>query len=265
MVLERRAPIQKLPSARWLEIPTVDVRRNLAMEEAIFWSNQGIAVRLWENQRSIIIGRGQYAPFETDLDYCTANEIPVVRRFTGGGAVYNGPGNLNWSFFVTSAVDSGMVRFERGVREIFRMASAVVAEALKRLGVTAWLDEPNRILTAEGKVSGMAAFLTRDRLLCHGTLLLDADLVEAQLLTKPRELPVESKYVRSRPAGMANVGVDSGAFGRALREVLTGRDGVASAWSGEVENAEIELADGLMTKYSSRSWNLGDPFEVGGS
>ena len=245
-------------------MPTVDVRRNLAIEEAIFWSNQSVTVRLWENQRSVIIGRGQYAQFETDLDYCMANKIPVVRRFTGGGTVYNGPGDVNWSFFVTSAVESGMVRFERGVREIFRMASAVVVAALKRLGIIAWLDEPNRILTAEGKVSGMAAFLTRDRLLCHGTLLLNADLVEAQLLTKPRELPVESRYVRSRPAGMANLGVEADAFAKALGEVLSAHHGVAPAWKGEVEIVESELADELMSKYNSQSWNLGDPFEVAG-
>ncbi len=243
-------------------MPTVDVRRNLAMEEAIFWSNQCVTVRLWENQRSVIIGRGQYAPFETDLDYCTSNAIPIVRRFTGGGAVYNGPGDINWSFFVTSEVDSGKVRFERGVREIFGMASAVVVEALHRLGIRAWLDEPNRILTEEGKVSGMAAFLTRERLLCHGTLLLNADLEEAELLTMSKKLPGESRYVRSRHARMANLGVKSGAFAQALREVLSERAGVASSWIGELKGAEVEMADGLMPKYNSQSWNLGDPFAV---
>jgi lipoate---protein ligase len=266
---EQGALQERLPLARrrWLEMQgVVDVHKNMALEEAIFWSTEGFTIRLWENQKSVIIGRGQYAPYETDLEYCISNKVPLVRRFTGGGAIYNGPGNVNWSLFVTEGVGMGPARFERGVREIFRMGGDVVIGALRELGIRAWLDAPNRIFTAEGKVSGMAAFLTKSRLLCHGTLLLNADLEEAQRLTKPRDLSAESRYVRSRHVKIANLGIEVASFRKVLREVLemqSGRDG-AELGIGGPTSAEIEMADKLVSKYKSREWNLGDPFAVGG-
>jgi lipoate-protein ligase A len=159
----------------------------------------------------------------------------------------------------------GPVRFERGVREIFRMGAEVVTGALRELGIRAWLDAPNRIVTAEGKVSGMAAFLTKSRLLCHGTLLLNADLEEAQRLTKPRDLPVETRYVRSRHVKIANLGVEVASFGKVLREVIGMSGGECmELGTSEPTSAEIEMADELVSKYKSREWNLGDPFAVGG-
>ncbi len=78
------------------------------------------------------------------------------------------------------------------------MAADLVVEAAASCGVRAWLEEPNRILSADGKVSGMAAYLSRDGLLCHGTLLLDADLEEAAALTQPSGVELERRYTRSR-------------------------------------------------------------------
>ncbi len=216
---------------------------------------------VWENERSIIIGRGQYAHYETDLDRCTSKMIPVVRRFTGGGAVYNGPGNVNWSFFATPSSGPGRIGFEWNVRGIFRMSSSVIVEALSRLGVRAWLEEPNKICTIEGKVSGMAAFLTKERLLCHGTLLLNADLSEAQLLTTPSGEGVAKRYVRSAHTPIANLGIDRGSFVVNLREVLSRDLGGFSVASGPEKN-EIDMAEQLRAKYMSQSWNLGDPFSA---
>jgi len=73
---------------------------NLALEEVLFLGLRVSTLRIWSNQKSVIIGRAQLAEFETNLEYCRGAGIPIVRRFTAGGAVYNGPGNLNWSFFV---------------------------------------------------------------------------------------------------------------------------------------------------------------------
>ncbi len=259
MTAETSTPLGMRTSIRWRASGTADARRNLASEEAIFWSQEGTTVRLWENERSVIIGRGQYATYETDIDYCLRERIPVVRRFTGGGAVYNGPGNLNWSIFATSGTDSGRIRLERDVVAIFRMASSVVIDALGRLGIGAWLAEPNRIVTAEGKVSGMAAFLTRGRLLCHGTLLLDADIEEAQRLTTPRETSAQSRYVRSRQARMANLGISADSFGESMRDVIL-EDDCQLVVADRPETAEVESTEKLMAKYCSDSWNLGDPF-----
>ncbi len=260
MIAETSTPLGTRTSIGWRAGGTADARRNLATEEAIFWSHEGTTVRLWENERSVIIGRGQYAAHETDIDHCLRERIPVVRRFTGGGAVYNGPGNMNWSIFVTRGADRGRIRFEREVFAIFRMASSVVIDALGRLGIKAWLDEPNRIVTAEGKVSGMAAFLTRERLLCHGTLLLDADIGEAQRLTTPREISTHSRYVRSRQAKMANLSISGDSFEESMKGLILEDDGHLLAAADRPQAAEIESTERLMAKYCSDSWNLGDPF-----
>ena len=181
---------------------------NLALEEAMLRENRGLILRLWTNERSVVIGRAQLAQYETDLEYCTRQSVPVVRRVTAGGTVYNGPGNINWSLFVGREFSRGGIRYIWGVGELFRMAAGVVTEASRRCGVRTWLEEPNRILSDGGKVSGMAAYVSRDGLLCHGTFLLSADLEEAKRLTEPAAKTLERRYTRSRSMRMANTGIE---------------------------------------------------------
>jgi lipoate-protein ligase A len=94
---------------------------NLALEEALLRGNDGLLLRLWGNERSVIIGRAQLARFETDVERCAREEIPIVRRVTAGGAIYNGSGNINWSLFVGREFKGGGIRYTWGVREVFRM------------------------------------------------------------------------------------------------------------------------------------------------
>lgn len=248
---------------RRLATSIMDAHANLALEEAIFRLNRGVTVRVWGNERSVIVGRAQLAAYETDLDRCATAGVPVVRRFTAGGAVYNGPGNLNWSLVTERGHEHGPIRFAWDVRGVFRMGASVIVETLRRLGVEARLDEPNRIVTREGKVSGMAAYLSREALLCHGTILLKADLEEAAALTKPRGCEVEKKYVRSRDATMANAGVDGELFIRTLWEVLD-EGGEERSPLENPSPQELSLARKLEEKYRDSDWNLGDPFLYGG-
>jgi len=233
---------------------------NLALEEAMLRENRGLTVRLWTNEKSIIIGRAQLARFETDLDYCTRAGIPVVRRVTAGGTVFNGPGNVNWSLFVGRGFSAGDIRYIWGVAELFKMGAGVVTDASDRCGVKTWLDPPNRILSAGGKVSGMAAYISRDGLLCHGTFLLSADLEEAKRLTDPAEKTLERRYTRSRAMKMANTGIELGSFIASVRDVVAekiGRELVADV----PRESEVRVMESLMEKYRSQAWNLGDPFE----
>lgn len=245
---------------RRLETRIRDAHTNLALEEAIFTLNESRTVRVWGNERSVIIGRAQLAKFETDMEYCENERIPVVRRFTAGGAVYNGPGNLNWSIFLRNGSAVGKTGVGDGARGVFRTSASIIVEVLRRLGIQARLEEPNRIVTEEGKVSGMAAYLSRERVLCHGTLLLRANLEEASALTSPKRIQIDPKYVRSREARMANLGIKESSFIKGLWEVL--QDG-SDEDSGldELSGEELQLAERL-TKYRDREWNLGDPFKV---
>lgn len=234
---------------------------NMALEEAIFLRNEGLVVRVWENSESVIIGRAQLAEFETDVAYCRKNGIPVVRRFTAGGAVYNGPGNVNWSVFVGRDAAGGALRYDSSPYAIFRTASGPIISALAALGVDARLNPPNSLVTDEGKISGMAAYVSRKGFLCHGTLLVDADLERVKALTTPARDVLQRRYTRSRDVKTVNAGVEVDSFIRMLVGTL-GEETKLQVKDRPLLRSEEELARDLVEKkYAREEWNLGDPFE----
>jgi len=238
------------------------VYENLALEESMLRQNGGLTVRLWTNERSVIIGRAQLARYETDVEHCIESGIPVVRRITAGGTVYHGPGNVNWSLFVGREFARGELRYVWGVGEIFSMAAALVTEASARCGVKTWQDEPNRILSDEGKVSGMAAYISRDGLLCHGTFLLQADLREARMLTEPTRVALARKYTRSRSMRMANTGIGLTSFIAAFRDVTNEKIGRETE-ATQPRESEKQMMRELLVKYKDSAWTMGDPFDEG--
>ena len=245
---------------RFLSASCTDPYADFALEEAIFRGLNRVTARVWRNNLSVIIGRAQLASLETDLAYCTKKRIPIVRRFTAGGAVYNGPGNINWSLFIPAWFDGSGLAFERDPRGVFRLASSVVVRALRNCGVESRFDLPNRIVNEEGKTCGMAAYISNRGLLCHGTLLASADLKEVERVTTPLREVAEQRYVRSNPAKMANTRVRYETFLREMKTVLEESGGCpfeASQPSAE----ELEMAKMLYDeRYGRDDWNLGDPF-----
>jgi lipoate---protein ligase len=237
---------------RLLQTVMGDPYSNVALEEALFLRFEGTVLRVWENQRSVVIGRAQRAEYETDIGYCRRHDIPIVRRFTGGGAVYNGPGNINWSFFVPALPGSGT-----DAKGAFRAFAGIVVRALGRCGVEAEFIPPNGIAVGGGKVSGLAAYMSKRGVLCHGTLLVAADLGEVVRVTTPRDERVERKYARSRNVRVANCGVGIGRF---VAE-LAGASGYELE-EGRVTQREETTLEALMGKYRSEGWNLGDPFQL---
>jgi lipoate---protein ligase len=239
---------------------------SLALEEALFLRNEGLTLRVWENSESVIIGRAQLARFETDVGYCQAHGIPIVRRFTAGGAVYNGPGNVNWSLFVARGVGSGgsggsgSLRYESSPHAIFRSASRPLLAALAASGVEGRLDPPNRIITADGKVSGMAAYVSRKGFLCHGTLLVGADLRRVKALTTPSADVIGRKYTRSHDMKTANVALDVDSFIHTLVSTLADETNlVLDKATPDVKELEL-MKELVAARYADEAWNLGDPF-----
>jgi lipoate---protein ligase len=235
---------------RLLEVTMEDPFANLALEEAIFSELGQPVLRVWENQESVVLGRAQMAGGETDLEYCASNGIPVVRRFTAGGAVYNGPGNLNWSFFVPRG------RFtEVGAKAVFESFAGVVVAALADNGFQARFSPPNGVSGRGGKVSGMAAYISRESVLCHGTLLHHADLEKVQRLTRPSEETLPRRYPRSRFTEVTNAEVSVVDF----VDRLADRSGLELRKS-RLTPREVSREAALEGKYRSSGWNLGDPF-----
>lgn len=142
--------------------------QELSLEEPLFY--------LWQNRSAVIIGLNQNASAEVNLDYLNNHNIALVRRVTGGGAVYHDLGNLNYTI-VGRAKD-----LDRDYPEYTRY----MLQALQALGVEAELSGRNDILVNGRKVSGYAKRVYKDRLMVHGTLMFDVDLeVLEQALNAP--------------------------------------------------------------------------------
>ena len=177
--------------------PSQDPAFNLALEETMLRRLRGPALMLWRNGPSIIIGRNQNAMAEIDCDAVRALKIPVIRRMTGGGAVYHDTGNLNYSCFADHSGDS-FARFD-----IF--AQPVIA-ALRSFGISSEFTGRNDILVHGKKVSGTAKMFVAGRVLFHGTLLFRTDISVLTRVLTPDPDKVSFKGIRSVSARVGNLG-----------------------------------------------------------
>jgi len=186
-----------------------DQAANLALEEALARAGPASPLlRIWQNAPCVVIGRAQRAAREVNLAACVASGVPVLRRASGGGAVYQDLGNLNISL-------AGPGR-EPGLAA---EAAALVAAVIARLGLAPRADERG-VFVGPAKVSGLASQLTGAGSLAHATLLVTtpAARVGAFLTPAPaRPHPTDSR--RSPVAALRDLGCDIGVAG-ARRAVL---------------------------------------------
>jgi lipoate---protein ligase len=175
-----------------------DPRINLAIEEYAL-KNLDINetyLLFYINEPSIIIGKNQNTIEEINTEYVESNRIKVVRRLSGGGAVYHDLGNLNFSFITKDDGES----FHN-----FRKFTEPVIEALKKLGVNAELSGRNDIEVEGRKISGNAQFSTRGRMFSHGTLLLNSEMDHVASALKVKKDKIESKGIKSVRSRVANI------------------------------------------------------------
>jgi len=175
-----------------------DPQINLALEEYVLqnFGEEDTYLLFYVNGPSIIVGRNQNSVEEINTDYVDENGIKVVRRLSGGGAVYHDEGNLNFSFITKDDGDS-FHNFEKFTRP--------VVEALNQIGVPAELIGRNDLEVEGRKISGNAMFATKGRMFSHGTLMLDSELehvVEALNVSKEK---IESRGIKSIRSRVANI------------------------------------------------------------
>jgi lipoate---protein ligase len=176
-----------------------DPRINLAIEEYVL-KNMDIEkddyLLFYINQPSIIIGKNQNTIEEINTDYVEENGIIVVRRLSGGGAVYHDLNNLNFSFLTKDDGNS----FHN-----YKKFTQPVVDALAKLGVSAELSGRNDILAEGKKVSGNAQYSTRGRMFSHGTLMFDLDIDAVVNSLKVKQDKIESKGIKSVRSRVANI------------------------------------------------------------
>lgn len=175
-----------------------DPALNLALEEYVLRHlplEEGCLL-FYINEPSIIIGKNQNTIEEINVDYVEQHGIHVVRRLSGGGAVYHDFGNLNYSFLT---LDDG-ASFSN-----FKKFTKPVIEALNKLGVQAEFTGRNDIQVGERKISGNAQFITAGRMYTHGTLLFNSDLERVAQALKVKPMKIESKGTKSVRSRVANI------------------------------------------------------------
>lgn len=236
-----------------LYLESTDPAFNLAAEQYFMLEADGDYFFFWRNERSVIVGRNQNTASEIDSEFVKQHGIKVVRRLSGGGAVFHDLGNINYTY-ITGAGQEEKIDFAKYSFHILRL--------LESFGVDAELSGRNDLIVDGCKVSGAAQYVKNGRLLHHGTLLFCADLREMQgaLCAKPEKyVGKAAKSVRSRVTNLRDrIGgkytAEEFIAALTLAAQIEFPDaavrGLTDGERGEIERIANEV-------YRSRDWNYG--------
>ncbi len=154
---------------------------------------------IYANEASVVIGKHQNVYEECQIDFCQRNNIKIARRLSGGGTVYHGSGNINFSFIKNLQVGEPLVDFKKHLQPVIQF--------LQHMGVVAEFSGRNDLLVNGFKVSGNAehVFQKNKRLIHHGTLLFNANLDLLKGSTRPKEAEFTSHSIKSIRSEVRNI------------------------------------------------------------
>lgn len=240
---------------------------NLASEEYLLTHAEDDIIMLWRNEASVIIGKNQNAFAEINFDFTREHNIKVVRRLTGGGAVFHDLGNVNFTFISPSGG-----KLADGIRDgglDFAHFTAPIITALRSLGVDAALSGRNDIIVrtedGERKVSGNAQCVLDGVTLHHGTLLFSAEMSRLQGALNVDPTKLKSKGIASVRSRVANIrDLLSGDVRERVSDAVTFEAYLAEWLSREFACAAEHLSEDAQSaiqaltdeKYSTDEWNL---------
>lgn len=227
---------------------------NLAAEEFAVKHLSEEVLMIWESEYCIVTGKHQLAYAEINPELAFGQNIPVLRRISGGGTVVHAPGNLNFSLITDNSKSNNKIDF--------RAATQPIIEFLKRFGLKVELTGISNLSVNGLKISGNAAHVFKNRSLHHGTLLFNSDLSTIRSVINRPDQPYSSKAIRSNPAPIANIsalsgmGIESGEFKHLLEEYLIKVFSISDIRS--FSKAESSVINRLAAdKYHTDSWNFG--------
>jgi lipoate---protein ligase len=224
---------------------------NLAVEEMLMKKSDKEYFILSINNQSVIIGKHQVANREINTRYVYENEIPVIRRISGGGTVYHDTGNLNFSFISNS---------ETGRQIDFRKYVKPVIDFLSVYGVEAIMQGKNNLCVGGLKISGNSEHVFKNRVLHHGTLLFNSDLTVLSNVLRNEDCCYYSRAVKSISSPVMNINsLLTGIYNTSDLMIKMSDYILNSSAKNEVyilsknENTEAQLI--AETKYHSWEWN----------
>jgi len=234
---------------------------NLALEEAIPTlvgkNHVDTTIRFWRNRNAAVIGCFPSAALEVNLDACKQFGTAVVRRFTGGGAVYHDHGNLNYS--ISLGKDHRLVTKDIG--EIFKSLLMGVSKGFERFGLTAEYAPINSLQINGKKVCGAAGSVKDSFVFSHGSVLVDSDLHKLSRVLNPGKKLCKKACVRSVRKIVSNLSVELGrnlSIGEVKEALVNGFEETFQIRlvKSVLTKEEKRLGDKLLAeKYSTAAWN----------
>ena len=238
---------------RYIKNPSTNPYYNMAFDEYCLESlpiDEPVFF-LWQNRPAVIVGFNQEVNTEVNLDYLKENGIDLVRRVTGGGAVYHDLENLNYTIVGRSE------DLERDYPEY----ASLLAKALQTLGVPATLSGRDDNLVEGRKVSGFAKRVCKNRLMVHGTLMYNVDVDVLTHVLNPSTTKLQSKGIASVRSRVANLCdylpeiPDIQTFSQRLEEILSNNHSDTEYQLSETDLTNIQqLTD---KKFATWEWNYG--------
>ena len=233
---------------------------NLASEEYVMnsFNEDEKYLMLWQNRPSIIIGKHQNTIEEINREFVQANNIAIVRRLSGGGAVYHDLGNLNFTYIVK--VPNTSLEFD------FKKFTEPVVAALNQMEIPAEFNSRNDLSIEGKKISGNAQYIRKGKCLHHGTLLFNTNLDQLVMALRVSSDKIESKGIKSIRSRVTNIYpylkkpytiVD---FKNLLLDQFRLKNGkIESIYFNDNDRKQIEKL--VRTKYQTWEWNYGEsPF-----
>ena len=166
---------------------------NMAVEEYLLNNFEEDIFLLWQNEPVVVVGRYQNTIAEINLDFIKEKGVKVVRRLTGGGAVFHDLGNLNFTFI------------KNGADADFKVFTQPIIGLLNSLGVDARFEGRNDITIDGKKISGNAMLVSNNRTMEHGTLLFSSQMADLSAALKTNPLKFEDKAVKSIRSRVTNI------------------------------------------------------------
>lgn len=236
---------------RLIRNTSTDTFFNMAAEEYFLTTADEPMVMLWRNARTVVIGRNQNALQEVNAGFVRDNNIDVVRRLTGGGAVFHDLGNINFTV---------IQKHESSLYQNYEHFTAPICEYLQAMGVNAVFAGRNDLLIDGRKFSGNAQVVLGKNIMHHGTIMFNANVSELVGALRPHPLKISSKSIKSVQARVTNIAehltgkLSADDFYIGLLQTFVGRGYTLTDINGQECRAIEKLAH---DKYRTWEWNFG--------